>query len=981
MADGSELAWFDLTSRQRSIWLDLQATGNLTNFQIGLYFGVSQKIDVDVLRQVLHDVIRRHDALRLRIDSDRPRQQLLSVPDVPLEIIELSNEDAPDEAFRRLVEQRFLQPFPLDRWPLFEFLVARADGGDHFMMRVHHAITDGISLGLLLADIAAGYNAKLGLVADAQKSSSYLRFLEDDIQYCASPRIKRDLDYWRERLVELPAELFPIKQSSVKPATASSIERSHIDFEQYRRFLATCEREELRPANVINAIISVVLGEWAAADDLVLGVTFPGRSKENRAAVGLFNGVLPVRVRPGAGASIRDLSQEITQQLNRDYLHYRPPLEEIWKTATFSGRRRRYACDVLVSYIPLEVFNFGVNFAGQVLSPTSLRGPEASPLAIYICEINQDRPVSVEFAFNRAFMTDEEAGSLSRKFHDLIQAFVENPTAPRAILADRDPSEAIDRPPASGKRDEPFHLRVLAGFTADPIGPPLEFWADQLGFDGEVSVAPYSQVFQELLDPASPSRRNRRGANLVLLRLEDLARERPEPSGEALAAEQRFLRSVAADFLKALVQAAAVSNAPYIVMICPPSERWDTGGPLEALQLDLLETIQGGVAGHSGISVVTYIECRALYPVACELDPAGDELGHLPYTGEAFSAMAALLARQLHLVLRPPIKVVIVDCDNTLWAGVVAEDGVDGLRLQPGHVALQSKLVELSKNGVLICLCSKNIESDVLSVFEQRPDMVLKLDHVVTKRINWNRKSENISDIASELDLSLDSFVFLDDSPLEVGEVEASLPQVLSILWESNNDLTGAACAHLWPLDSLPTTGEDTKRLERYRQNALRSEALQASASYSSFIEGLDLRIRIEAPSEADLPRLAQLTVRTNQFNLNGVRRSSEDIKRWMASPEAAVRAVSVTDKFGDYGLVGMLAAHRQGEELLVDTLLMSCRVLGRGVEHHIIAELGRLAADLGAAQVRIRLQVTERNLPIRRFLDGVGGEQTRSVS
>ncbi len=307
-----------------------------------------------------------------------------------------------------------------------------------------------------------------------------------------------------------------------------------------------------------------------------------------------------------------------------------------------------------------------------------------------------------------------------------------------------------------------------------------------------------------------------------------------------------------------------------------------------------------------------------------------------------------------------------LDCDNTLWDGVVGEDGVDGIRLEAPHLALQARLVEAANAGVLIGLCSKNIEADVLAVLRERNDMLLKPEHIVVHRINWQPKSTNLRSIAGELSLGEDSIVFLDDNPVEIAEVRANCPSIVAIGVDFSSP-DGSEPQHLWPLDVAVATAEDRKRTEFYKENARRTELKRGVGDYARFIEELQLNIRIEEPREEQLKRLQQLTERTNQFNINGIHRSAAEFAA--AGGEALVRAVSVADRFGDYGLVGLVLAHREDTALVTDAFLMSCRVLGRGVEHAMLAELGRHALAQGLATIRIVAASQPRNQPVRQFL------------
>ena len=367
-----------------------------------------------------------------------------------------------------------------------------------------------------------------------------------------------------------------------------------------------------------------------------------------------------------------------------------------------------------------------------------------------------------------------------------------------------------------------------------------------------------------------------------------------------------------------------------------------------------------------------------LYPVADYHDPRRDRLGHIPYTPAFFAAMGTLLAREIHALLAPPHKVVVLDCDNTLWKGVVGEEGVEGIAIPPAWRALQRFMAELAGQGFLLCLCSKNVEADVLEVFDRRPDMILKREHLVSWRINWQPKSENIRSLARELNLGLDSFIFLDDNPVECAEVGSGCPEVLTLRLPIDGDIEGFL-RHVWAFDRPRVTAEDRQRTAMYRQEAERARSSKEAPTIDEFLAGLGLQIAIAEPAPGQVDRVAQLTQRTNQFNFTTVRRNDGEIRR-LGESGLECRAVEVSDRFGDYGLVGAMIFGPRGEALEVDTFLLSCRVLGRGVEHRMLGELGEIARARGLSRVDATILLTKKNQPARDFLEGVAAAYRREI-
>ena len=321
---------------------------------------------------------------------------------------------------------------------------------------------------------------------------------------------------------------------------------------------------------------------------------------------------------------------------------------------------------------------------------------------------------------------------------------------------------------------------------------------------------------------------------------------------------------------------------------------------------------------------------------------------------------------------------VALDCDNTLWKGVVGEDGVSGIAIPPDLMALQRFMVDLAGKGFLLCLCSKNDEPDVLEVFEHRPDMLLKRDHLVSWRINWQPKSQNLRSLAQELNLGLDSFIFLDDNPVECAEVRAGCPEVLTLRLPIDGDIE-RFLEHVWAFDRLRVTSEDQQRTAMYKQEAERARFQKEAPTIEEFLDGLELRITIAEPSNDQVTRVAQLTQRTNQFNFTTVRRNDGEIQR-LGESGLECRAVEVGDRFGDYGLVGVMIFGARGETLEIDTFLLSCRVLGRGVEHRMLSELGEIARDRGLSRVVATLIPTKKNQPARDFLNQVAAAHRREI-
>jgi len=522
-------------------------------------------------------------------------------------------------------------------------------------------------------------------------------------------------------------------------------------------------------------------------------------------------------------------------------------------------------------------------------------------------------------------------------------------------------------------------IRLAVSFTADPLVPALRFWTKELALDAGVQVAPYGQVMQSLLDPSSALNDRGRGANVVLLRVRDWLRELPDEQLAEIDRIRQHLLQTVGDFEAAVRAHRGQAAAETLLVLCPS---YGASSSAESILVHQAEdSIVRALSGMPGLQVIAASQFHEHYRVDEDdvHDALRDDIAHIPYRDDYLHVLAAIVARHVYRRFAPVRKVVVVDCDNTLWRGVVGEVGPEGVEFDAGHRALHETLTRLTENGVLVCLCSKNEEPDVWRVFETRADFGLRRDHVVAAMINWLPKSQNIRTLAGRLNLGLDSFVFLDDNPVECAEVRAGCPEVLTVQWPQDADRAEQLTKHIWEFDGGKATKEDARRTALYQEEFRRQELRAETLTFDDFIKNLQLEVDFAPLGEEDLRRSAQLTLRTNQFNFTTIRREEADVQALAADGQHDIRTVRVRDRFGDYGLVGLVILERGDQAWTLDTFLLSCRVLGRGVEHRILSEVGRMAGAEGASRVRMRVESTKRNTPARSFLESAVPAQYRS--
>jgi FkbH-like protein len=315
-------------------------------------------------------------------------------------------------------------------------------------------------------------------------------------------------------------------------------------------------------------------------------------------------------------------------------------------------------------------------------------------------------------------------------------------------------------------------------------------------------------------------------------------------------------------------------------------------------------------------------------------------------------------------------KCIVLDLDNTLWGGIVGEDGPGGIVLAEeglglAFVEFQMELLNLHRKGILLAICSKNNPEDALAVIRSHPSMRLKEKHLAAMRINWEDKAANLHAIAGELNVGLDSLVFVDDNPAERSMVAEIVPEVLVPNWPSDPTEYKSALVQLSirEFPKIRITEEDRGRAELYRAQVDRRRLAAESRSLEDYYGSLQMVARIGAADEFTIRRIAQLTQKTNQFNLTTRRYTEPEIAALAASPDAVVWWLELTDRFGSNGIVGVLILRRRAPEVwTVDTFLLSCRVIGRTVEQAFLAHACELLRRRGAARLLGEYRPTERN-------------------
>ncbi len=525
---------------------------------------------------------------------------------------------------------------------------------------------------------------------------------------------------------------------------------------------------------------------------------------------------------------------------------------------------------------------------------------------------------------------------------------------------------------ASDAESPTRRVLIAASFTANAIDPGLGLaLLEHTGAVPAVDHHDYNQIFQLCLTPhayVGPE-----VADIVVLwRIEDVFERdfhrwaNGEPgAAEALVTGAELLGQAVASCRSAIDASVIASDAP-----TPIGFGLDHRDPSElAALVDLQRQVNDAFDRGLGDTVIERLRLGALQH-ASGTTASFDRRNWLMYRQPFPTVFAHLVGRSIaDLVIQrtgSTPKVLVLDCDNTIWGGIAADDGIGGLQAGdafPGSAyrAFQIAARRLRHRGVLLALVSKNDPATVVQAFAEVDGMVLTDDDIAGRRVSWDPKPAGIADLANEFHLGLDSFVFVDDSPFEIGSVDQQLDAVRTLLVpEDIEELPDLLAESGW-FRGVRVTDDDRERTARIQEESGRERAATLM-THAEFLASLDLTVRPIDVGPSETTRVAQLVNKTNQFNLTTVRRSETEIAALADRDDALVRAYAADDRFGEYGIIGVVIAVRGDDHWWLDTVLMSCRVLGRGVETAMLADAVATIRRAGDAPIGGKYVPTDRN-------------------
>ncbi len=536
------------------------------------------------------------------------------------------------------------------------------------------------------------------------------------------------------------------------------------------------------------------------------------------------------------------------------------------------------------------------------------------------------------------------------------------------------------------KFNKKLKVAILSSFTLNGLNEILHVKCSELGVGYSSYVGGYNQHNQELLDPKSEYYQFSPDLTFLIMDVRNLLGENFYFPYDMSDDQRKSLVKEKITHIKNLIQCFEKNLKSKLIISNFNIPFYSSNGIIESksnfgfheMIEELNKSLRDIAKTHTSIYVYDFNQFISKYGEKNIFDYRQFHVGDIQISLNFIPNFAYELMSYIKATTGTNRKCIVLDLDNTLWGGVVGEDGFDGIEL--GHssngkafVDFQKELLSLWNQGIILAINSKNNLDDALQVIKEHPNMILREKNFANIKINWNDKAENLKQIANEINIGLESIVFFDNDKLNRERIKQEFPEVLTIELPDDPSQFSSILKDLNDFSVLQRTSEDIKRGQMYSEQRERKDFEESVSNLDDFLEQLDIKIKMKKSTDFLIPRISQLTLKTNQFNLTTKRYQEEEIKNFTNNKKFLVGCAQVLDKFGDNGITGVYIINKQEKVWYIDTFLLSCRVMGRGVENGILSEILIEAKKNNVEEIRANFIPTQKNKPAENFLPDFG--------
>ena len=535
--------------------------------------------------------------------------------------------------------------------------------------------------------------------------------------------------------------------------------------------------------------------------------------------------------------------------------------------------------------------------------------------------------------------------------------------------------------------DKKINVGILASFSLNGLEETLRVKCAQKGIDCRTYVGDYNQYNQEIFKSDSKLFQFNPQLTFLILDIRHILGELYFLPYSISASERKEFVETKVDEIKKLVETFLDNSNSKLVItnfqipVYSPyginEQKEDFG--MKQLVYEINNKIRHELKDQSLVFIYDFNEFVMKFGEYNVFNYQDYFFGDIKISIDYIPKFADELLGYVNAVMGITKKCIVLDLDNTLWGGIIGEDGFDNIKLGDdavgrSFVEFQKRLLALNQRGIILAINSKNNFEDAMEVIKKHPSMILREDNFACMKINWDDKVTNLQEISKELNIGLDSMVFFDDDLINQEFVKTSLPEVLVVELPNDSSQFAQIITKMKEFDVLKITEEDVKRNEMYLVQKKRTELKNKIVDFDEFLKQMNIEVNIKKADSFTIPRISQLTLKTNQFNLTTKRYQQEEISSFSSDKDRIVECVQVSDKFGDNGITGVyIIEKKDSKEWIIDTFLLSCRIMGRKVEEAMLYQIIEKAKNLGIKRIKGKFIPTKKNKPAENFYSDCG--------
>ncbi|MBV9624350.1 MAG: amino acid adenylation domain-containing protein, partial [Acidobacteria bacterium] len=796
-----------LSFAQQRMWLIQQLDPESYLYNEPRALRIHGQLGAGVLERALNSVIARHEVLRTTFREDRNGelwQEISPELEIPLPATDLSSHPEPEreEELKRRMLEFGRQPFDLTRLPLLRAHLYQLGAHDHVLaMSFHHIISDGWTGGIFFRELGEFYQAELSGARPQLRELpvQYADYALWQREWMQGPVLENELKFWQKHLEGAPPSI-DLPSDRARPEALdyagefASIPLSRALSDRLKE-LGRDEATTLFP--VFLAGLNLLVARWSGQQDLVVGTISANRDHmEIENLIGCCTNFLPLRSQVVPEQTALDLLRRTKKVVLEGFEHQNCPFEKITEAV-----RPQRALNVNPLYnISLQVQNYPeMAFRTAELEARLIRFDlGVAFLDLRFLAEERDGVLWLDCEYNRHLFDAKTIEALLRGYVSVLEQIALRPQMRvREITL---PHSLLEQARAARKRLARETLLITASFTAEPLSEPLSFWMKELGISAEVSFAPYGQLFQQLLDPASLVAGNTEGANIFLVRFSDWLRGLKSDSEEE--ARREITRNVN-ELARAIESAAGRSPLPLILAVCPSPGSMGAAPEWAEFLARMENSLLARLAAVDHVYAISPADILRRYPVENYHDEYSDKLGHIPYTAPYFTALASTLARCWFSLRSSRRTVIVIDGDDTLWTENPAEQTwVDASRRILGEF-----LVRQVESGMLLAVTTSSPQA-ADRVFLENSGTVLGDEHIVARRVKSDSPTRDLEDLARELGTGLEQFVFFARQAQSCAEVRSRSPEVLCLELPQDSRQFAGYLEAVWAFDRWKPAGE-----------------------------------------------------------------------------------------------------------------------------------------------------------------------------